>query len=277
MKIEATHVKKKQLHYYLPAEILQKRKKQSIPDIGRNISGLPANRASVDVSSLDGSTTTDRGTRYSSPSLLNRISKLDDNSLRETERKTVLQRTNAATNREKPLNVTMPSVPVKGLSIPVVDSKIEIAGATKAVLPPTGCTIPTVIGRNVIPRLITPPSAQGQQLLNGISTINSKNAAPKRPHSPSSEECTKRLKDIEKVKTHFNMESKGERVGEMCIDKLQKTLQDSRGGGESMPIPTIDTSRSQRLASKELPDSSSPVPTNNIRVIKHSIRLTLNR
>ncbi|XP_065445697.1 poly(A) polymerase gamma isoform X1 [Chrysemys picta bellii] len=276
MKIEATHVKKKQLHYYLPAEILQKRKKQSIPDIGRNISGLPSKRASVDVSSLDGSTTTDTGTRYSSPSLLNRISKLD-NSLIETERNTLLQRTSAATSREKPLNVTMPSVPVKGLSIPVIGSKTEIAGTTKAVLPPTGCTIPTVVGRNVIPRLITPPSAQGQPLLNGISTINSTNAAPKRPHSPSSEECTKRLKDIEKVKTHFNMESKGERVGEMCIDKLQKTLQDSLGGGESMPIPTIDTSRSQRLASKELPDSSSPVPTNNIRVIKHSIRLTLNR
>uniref|UniRef100_A0A8C3SPM0 polynucleotide adenylyltransferase n=1 Tax=Chelydra serpentina TaxID=8475 RepID=A0A8C3SPM0_CHESE len=255
MKIEATHVRKKQLHYYLPAEILQKRKKQSIPDIGRNISGLPSERASVDVSSLDGSTNTDTGTRYSSPSLLNWISKLNNSSQIETER------TNAATSREKPLNVTMPSVPIKGLSIPVIGSKI--AGTTKAVLPPTGCTIPTVVGRNVIPRFITPPPAQGQQLLNGISTINSKNAAPKRPHSPSSEECTKRLKDIEKVKTHFNMESKGKR--------------DSLGGGESMPIPTIDTSRSQRLASKELPDSSSPVPTNNIRVIKHSIRLTLNR
>ncbi|KAM7171775.1 LOW QUALITY PROTEIN: poly(A) polymerase gamma [Macrochelys suwanniensis] len=276
MKIEATHVRKKQLHYYLPAEILQKRKKQSIPDIGRKISGLPSERASVDVSSLDGSTNTDTGTRYSSPSLLNWISKLDNSQI-ETERNTVLQRTSAATSREKPLNVTMPSVPIKGLSIPVIGSKTEIAGTTKAVLPPTGCTIPTVVGRNVIPRLITPPPAQGQQLLNGISTINSKNAAPKRPHSPSSEECTKRLKDIEKVKTHFNMESKGKRVGEMCIDKLQKTLQDSLGGGASMPIPTIDTSRSQRLASKELPDSSSPVPTNNIRVIKHSIRLTLNR
>ncbi|XP_073191411.1 poly(A) polymerase gamma [Lepidochelys kempii] len=277
MKIEATHVKKKQLHYYLPAEILQKRKKQSIPDIGRNISGLSSKRVSVDVSSLDGSMNTDTGTRYSSPPLLNRISKLDNNSLIETERNTVLQRTSAATSREKSLNVTMPSVPVKRLPIPVIGSKTEIAGTTKAVLPPTGCAIPTVVGRNVISRLITPPPAQGQQLLNGISTLNSKNAAPKRPHSPSSEECTKRLKDIEKVKTHFNMESKGERVGEMYIDKLQKTLQDSLGGGESMPVPTIDTSRSQRLASKELPDSSSPVPTNNIRVIKHSIRLTLNR
>lgn len=29
MKIEATHVKKKQLHHYLPAEILQKKKKVS--------------------------------------------------------------------------------------------------------------------------------------------------------------------------------------------------------------------------------------------------------
>jgi poly(A) polymerase len=30
MKIEATHVKKKQLHHYLPAEILQKKKKVSL-------------------------------------------------------------------------------------------------------------------------------------------------------------------------------------------------------------------------------------------------------
>ncbi|XP_075781646.1 poly(A) polymerase gamma isoform X3 [Pelodiscus sinensis] len=348
MKIEATHVKKKQLHYYLPAEILQKRKKQSIPDIGRNISGFPSTRISVDGSSLDGFTNTDTGTRYSSPSSLNRISKLDTFSLIETERNTVLQKTNAATSREKPLNVTLPSLPVKGLSIPVIGSKTDVTSTTKTVLSPTGCIIPTVVGRNVIPRLITSPPAQGQQLLNGILTINSKNVAPKRSHSPSSEECTKRLKDIEKVKTHFNTESKRDRVGEMCIEKLQKTLQtgpllklhpywvvephtskypdfsqvqdvhqypgvagsqedmnilssihpcspcsyvrhyncqlhqcfsntESLGQEESMPIPTIDTSRSQRLASKELPDSSSPIPTNNIRVIKHSIRLTLNR
>ncbi|XP_050828680.1 uncharacterized protein LOC127059421 [Serinus canaria] len=45
--------------------------------------------------------------------------------------------------------------------------------------------------------------------------------------------------------------------------------------GKSMQIPVI-TSRSQRLSSKELPDSSSPVPTNSIRIIKRSIKLTLN-
>ncbi|XP_074844594.1 poly(A) polymerase gamma [Carettochelys insculpta] len=274
MKIEATHVKKKQLHYYLPGEILQKRKKQSIPDIGRNISGLPPTKVSVDGSSLDGSTQTDIGTRYSSPSL-NRISKLDKSSLIEAERNTILQRTNAATSREKPLNVAMPPVPVKGFSIPVIGSKTEIT--TKTIIPPTGCTIPTVVGRNVIPRFITSPPTQGQLLLNGILTLNSKNTAPKRPHSPSSEECNKRLKDVEKVKTHFNTESKGKRFGEMHTDKLRKSLQESLEQEESMLIPTIDTSRSQRLASEELPDSSSPVPTNNIRVIKHSIRLTLNR
>uniref|UniRef100_A0A8C8VEE6 polynucleotide adenylyltransferase n=1 Tax=Pelusios castaneus TaxID=367368 RepID=A0A8C8VEE6_9SAUR len=238
MKIEATHVKKKQLHYYLPAEILQKRKKQSIPDIGQNISGLPFKRVSMDGSSLDGSMNIDTGTRYSSPPSLNKISKLDNFSLVETE--------SASTSREKPLTVTMPSVPIKGLSFSVIGSKTEITSTTRAVLPPTGCTIPTVVGRNVIPRLITPHPGQGQPLLNGISTRNSKKASPKRPHSPSSEEYTKRLKDIEK-------------------DSL---------GGESSPIPTTDT---KRLASKELPDSSSPIPTNNIRVIKHSIRLTLNR
>ncbi|KAB1266830.1 Poly polymerase gamma [Camelus dromedarius] len=71
--------------------------------------------------------------------------------------------------------------------------------------------------------------------------------------------------------------------------RLESTFKESRAaedrkrksvdaiGGECMPIPTIDTSRKKRLPSKELPDSSSPVPANNIRVIKNSIRLTLNR
>eukprot|EP00061_Rhincodon_typus_P012650 g38520.t1 len=77
MRIEATHVKKKQLHQYLPAEILQKKKKQSIPDINRNSSGNVGNlnRTFLEGSPLDSSRDTDVGTPFGSPALLQKSSK----------------------------------------------------------------------------------------------------------------------------------------------------------------------------------------------------------
>uniref|UniRef100_A0A2K6TI01 polynucleotide adenylyltransferase n=1 Tax=Saimiri boliviensis boliviensis TaxID=39432 RepID=A0A2K6TI01_SAIBB len=235
MKIEATHVKKKQLHHYLPAEILQKKKKQSLSDVSRSSSGLQSKRSSLDSSCLDSSRDTDNGTPFNSPA-----SKSDSPSVGETERNSAEP---TAVIVEKPLSVP----PAQGLSIPVIGAKID--STVKAVSPPAVCTIPTVVGRNVIPRITTLHNpAQGQPHLNGMSNIT-KTVTPKRSHSPSIDGTSKRLKDIEK-------------------DAI---------GGESMPIPTIDTSRTKRLPSKELPDSSSPVPANNIRVIKNSIRLTLNR
>uniref|UniRef100_A0A2K5JKU5 polynucleotide adenylyltransferase n=1 Tax=Colobus angolensis palliatus TaxID=336983 RepID=A0A2K5JKU5_COLAP len=235
MKIEATHVKKKQLHHYLPAEILQKKKKQSLSDVSRSSGGLQSKRSSLDSSCLDSSRDTDNGTPFNSPA-----SKSDSPSVGETERNSAEP---AAVIVEKPLSVP----PAQGLSIPVIGAKVD--STVKAVSPPAVCTIPTVVGRNVIPRITTPHNpAQGQPHLNGMSNIT-KTVTPKRAHSPSIDGTPKRLKDIEK-------------------DAI---------GGESMPIPTIDTSRKKRLPSKELPDSSSPVPANNIRVIKNSIRLTLNR
>ncbi|KAK7901279.1 hypothetical protein WMY93_018048 [Mugilogobius chulae] len=47
---------------------------------------------------------------------------------------------------------------------------------------------------------------------------------------------------------------------------------------KAKPIPTLDTSRTQRLPSMELPDASSPLPaSNSCRVVKNSIKLALNR
>lgn len=164
----------------------------------------------------------------------------------------------------------LPSVPpAQGLSIPVIGAKVD--PTAKAVSSPAVCTIPTVVGRNVIPRITTPHNpVQGQPHLNGISNIT-KNVTPKRSHSPPTDGTSKRLKDIEKF---IRLESafKESRAAE---DRKRKPMDSI--GGESMPIPTIDTARKKRLPSKELPDSSSPVPANNIRVIKNSIRLTLNR
>ncbi|XP_040977630.1 poly(A) polymerase gamma-like isoform X2 [Aquila chrysaetos chrysaetos] len=49
MKIEAAHVKRKHLHYFL----LQKRKKQSMPGTSQNVRGLQCKRTSSDGSCLD--------------------------------------------------------------------------------------------------------------------------------------------------------------------------------------------------------------------------------
>lgn len=262
MKIEATHVKKKQLHHYLPAEILQKKKKQSLSDVSRSSSGLQSKRSSLDGSCLDSSRDTDNGTPFNSPVSTNKPSKPDVPPAGETERNNAEP---AAVIVEKPLSIP----PAQGLSIPVIGAKVD--SAVKAVSPPAVCTIPTVVGRNVIPRITTPHNpAPAQPHLNGMSSI-AKNVTPKRSHSPSVDGSSKRLKDIEKF---IRLEStfKESRAAE---DRKRKSVDTI--GGECMPIPTIDTSRKKRLPSKELPDSSSPVPANNIRVIKNSIRLTLNR
>uniref|UniRef100_A0A8B9LYA3 polynucleotide adenylyltransferase n=1 Tax=Astyanax mexicanus TaxID=7994 RepID=A0A8B9LYA3_ASTMX len=229
MTIEATHVKKKQLHQYLPAELVHKSKKKSLGDLNRSSSGGGSKRCSLDGSQLDSSRDTDSGTPFSSP-----------------------------TPVCKPITPSKPPVPLyvdtspacesspkeeQGLSIPVIGAKPSVTlVATEA---PVGSTIPTVVGRNIIPRMSPPDLPNG---LNG--------AAPKRPHSPSLEEPPKKLKDTEQV----------------SVTELINSYDQA-----PMPIPTIDTSRTQRLPSKELPDASSPVPTSNLRVIKNSIRLTLNR
>lgn len=98
MKIEATHVKKKQLHQYLPPELVQKKKRvggltvnvgtnpfgtswllndssspfllfllQSIAELNRSSNGGSSKRLSLDSSHLDSSRDTDSGTPFSSP------------------------------------------------------------------------------------------------------------------------------------------------------------------------------------------------------------------
>ncbi|XP_016121180.1 poly(A) polymerase gamma-like, partial [Sinocyclocheilus grahami] len=135
--------------------------------------------------------------------------------------------------------------------------------------PPAGNTIPTVVGRSVIPR-ITSSSPSPTELPSSV------NGAPKRPHSPSQEDPPKRHKDTEvfsddsAFKEPYPPNSNG-------LDCEERPAGEGLSATKPMPIPTIDTSRSQRLPSKELPDASSPIPTSNLRVIKNSIRLTLNR
>ncbi|NXL47201.1 PAPOG polymerase, partial [Podilymbus podiceps] len=273
MKIEAAHVKRKHLHYFLPAETLQKRKKQSMPDTSQNASGLQCKRTSSEGSCLDSTRDTDSRTPYNSSSL-NKISKLDTSTV-ERERNAVYQRSNGANNREKMPHVAVPSV-AKGLSAPLPDSKMEGTVAIRTSGPPVGCTMP---GRDTICQLRA-RFVQGRHELSGIPITDPKNAGPKRPysptskelHSPVSEECSKKITDREKL-TGQDSAFKDDGNPE---DVRRRSAENAVLGGRSMLIPIINASRSQRLSSKELPDSSSPVPANSIRVIKRSIKLTLN-
>ncbi|XP_007890567.1 poly(A) polymerase gamma isoform X2 [Callorhinchus milii] len=263
MRIEATHVKKKQLHHYLPAEILQKKKKQSAPDINRNSSGTisNANRTSLEGNLLDTSRDTDSGSPFSSPALLQKPSKPNPLGTEDLQKN--------STSPEK-IQVTDTTKMSPG-------EENEPTSTGNPTISQAVCTIPTVVGRNVIPRLTSPSN---QPLPNGTRLNPSPNSSTsKRPHSPILEESPKRLKDLQMLcaiepddsafkQPHSSNEEDGQ--------NSQKDRQDNHAEVKSMPIPTIDT-RSQRLPSKELPDVSSPVPTSSIRVIKNSIRLTLNR
>ncbi|XP_062826280.1 poly(A) polymerase gamma [Anolis carolinensis] len=237
MKIEATHVKKKQLHYYLPADLLQKRKK-SMPDVGRH-TRLVLKRTSLDNSYLDSSRDMNGAAQLTS---FGGIAKPSSHPLsKEIERPAVFQRTTFFASREKPLNVIQPPVSSQGMSIPNVPS---FGGDTAP--PPWVQSISMSLEQNTIPATLETISADSLDDTASASIKNS--SAQKRVHSPASGDALKRLKDTEKQSL-----------------------------GKTMPFQTVGTLRSQRLPSKELPDSSSPVPTSSIRVVKNSIRLTLNR
>ncbi|NXF85631.1 PAPOG polymerase, partial [Eubucco bourcierii] len=273
MKIKATHVKRKHLHYFLPAEALQKRKKQSIPGTSQNVSGNHCERTSSDKSHLDSSRGMDsRTSNNSSP--LNKIPKLD-NSAAEMERNALYQRSNSANHREKMPHVAVPSVST-GLSFPATDTKTEAAAATRTLGPPVVTAIP---GHNAASQF-SARFVQEQRELSKTSSTDPRKAAPKRPYSPASEghylpaleECPKKRVYREKLSgqdSAFGVGGSPEDVGSTSTENEVR-------GETSMQIPVVNTSRSQRLSSKELPDSSSPIPTNSIRIIKRSIKLTLN-
>uniref|UniRef100_A0A8K9X3R7 polynucleotide adenylyltransferase n=1 Tax=Oncorhynchus mykiss TaxID=8022 RepID=A0A8K9X3R7_ONCMY len=243
MKIEATHVKKKQLHQYLPVELVQ-RKKRSIVELNRNSNGGSSKRSSLDGSQLDSSRDTDSGTPFSSPTSVCKPSSLTPPKLP------------ASLFVESSSSVPDVSPPrtdqEKGLSIPVIGSS-----ECPAFVSPLRytCTIPTVVGRSVVPCLGSSRDTSGptEQNQNGAT------AAAKRPHSPTQDGPPKRIRDPADLFASPATSAERQRV-------------------KAMPIPTIDTSRTQRLPSMELPDVTSPLPSSNHqRVVKNSIRLALNR
>uniref|UniRef100_UPI00398F1E3F poly(A) polymerase gamma isoform X2 n=1 Tax=Pristiophorus japonicus TaxID=55135 RepID=UPI00398F1E3F len=281
MRIEATHVKKKQLHQYLPAEILQKKKKQSIPDINRNSTGNVGNlnRSSLEGNPLDNSRDADVATPFGSPALLQKSSKPNTPGTEDSQINSISPGKTQVSDETKltPNEGASPETQLgQGKSIPVIGAKSDLASTANPSPPPAVCTIPTVVGRSVIPRLTSPSN---QPLPNGTKLNTSPNSSSKRPHSPTLEESPKRLKDLQLMCAIEPDDSNFKQPHSSNEEDRQKSLKDGQDNHEevkSMPIPTIDT-RSQRLPSKELPDASSPVPTSSIRVIKNSIRLTLNR
>ncbi|NXB80242.1 PAPOG polymerase, partial [Donacobius atricapilla] len=230
MKIEATYVKRKQLHYFLPAGTLQKRKKQRVSDISQNNSGLQCKRSSLGESSSDGSKDRDSRTPSNSSSL-NKISKLDI-STAETERLYVFEVVGGMW-----FLISWPNSKSQ-----VSPTEMEATVALRTSGPPVACTIP---GYNTVCQLRT-CFVQGQHKLSGTLITDPKSASPKQHYSPTS-----------KV-------SRPPTAGE-CP---QKAIDGEKARRGARPR--------RRLSSKELPDSSSPVPTNSIRIIKRSIKLTLN-
>uniref|UniRef100_A0A669BSR7 polynucleotide adenylyltransferase n=1 Tax=Oreochromis niloticus TaxID=8128 RepID=A0A669BSR7_ORENI len=233
MKIEATHVKKKQLHQYLPPEVVQK-KKRSIAELNRSSNGGSSKRFSLDNSHLDSSRDTDSGTPFNSPpsKTSKPASDTDDRydallvKCRKCYRALVKLVSNMSCFDFPTPSPPHPEEPPLKAKPPSPPASSSITGSAK----PTATSSP-------------------KEEPNGLE--DSVNGAPsKRPHSPTQEDPAKRPKNTDT----------------------------SLAGSKAKPIPTIDTSRTQRLPSMELPDASSPLPaSNSCRVVKNSIKLALNR
>ncbi|XP_005949300.1 poly(A) polymerase gamma isoform X1 [Haplochromis burtoni] len=278
MKIEATHVKKKQLHQYLPPEVVQK-KKRSIAELNRSSNGGSSKRLSLDSSHLDSSRDTDSGTPFNSPpSKPSKPTSDTDDSV--SPPKQLFVEGSPAPVAAAPLAAAPPAAvaaplpaPVaaaakdQGMSIPVIGTKPPLKA--KPPSPPASSSITS----STKPTATSSPKEEP----NGLE--DSVNGAPsKRPHSPTQEDPAKRPKNTDVVsnddaafKEPYPPSSDPQTHGEASSIT-------SLAGSKAKPIPTIDTSRTQRLPSMELPDASSPLPaSNSCRVVKNSIKLALNR
>ncbi|XP_044070040.1 poly(A) polymerase gamma [Siniperca chuatsi] len=262
MKIEATHVKKKQLHQYLPPELVQK-KKRSIAELNRSSNGGSSKRISLDSSHLDSSRDTDSGTPFSSPtSKPSKPASDTDDSVSPPKQLFV---------EGSPVPSAAPAAQDQGMSIPVIGSKPPVKA--KPPSPPASSSITTVLSGDVKPNATSSPREEP----NGLE--DSVNGAPaKRPHSPTQEDLAKRHKDAEVVSNDDSTFKEPYPPSSDSYTHGEGPNITPLSGSKAKPIPTIDTSRTQRLPSMELPDASSPLPASNTcRVVKNSIKLALNR
>ncbi|KAG9484266.1 hypothetical protein GDO78_009923 [Eleutherodactylus coqui] len=248
MRIEATHVRRKQLNQYLPPEALQRRKKQSVPEITKSTSGIFFKRSSLDGNGLDSSRDTDTGTPCQSPTSCHKTSRPNSPTLPEVHRKLVSEITpaNLFPSTQKQVTTVVPSNAAWGQVIPVVGSNSDRAIALKT-LSHTGFTISTVVGLNVSP--LTSPPSPPQEPPNELESVSPKSAAAKRTQPPSIETSPKRLKDTEKLlgvpDSAFALPSVPEK--EEREKPVERII-----AGEAMPIPTIQRTRSQVLSMKSI-------------------------
>uniref|UniRef100_A0A671P3D9 polynucleotide adenylyltransferase n=1 Tax=Sinocyclocheilus anshuiensis TaxID=1608454 RepID=A0A671P3D9_9TELE len=170
MTIEATHVKKKQLHHYLPPELVQRKKKVKkkvflvfidSPTASEVFPPKPEQGMSIPV--------------IGSSKCYHELT-CSCFSIGETHTFFFFCIHSDSTHLVLLIFIFF--------SVPIATP------AAKPPAPPAGNTIPTVVGRSVIPR-ITSSSPSPTELPNSV------NGAPKRPHSPSQEDPPKRHKDTE--------------------------------------------------------------------------------
>ncbi|XP_034040450.1 poly(A) polymerase gamma isoform X1 [Thalassophryne amazonica] len=259
MKIEATHVKKKQLYQFLPPELVQKKKRSM--ELNRSSNGGSSKRISLDSSHLDSSRDTDSGTPFSSPTSKppKPVSEAVDSPPKTPSVDGSVESSAA------------PAANDEGMSIPVIGSKPQVKARPSS--PPASTSASTV------PSGPAKPSGTSTPREESSSMEDSASAAPaKRPHSPTQEELSKRHKETQVVPTDdATFKEPYPPTSDSCVrGDLSEII--TSPGSKAKPIPTIDTSRTQRLPSMELPDASSPLPaSNSCRVVKNSIKLALNR
>ncbi|XP_068597096.1 poly(A) polymerase gamma [Brachionichthys hirsutus] len=260
MKIEATHVKKKQLHQYLPPELVQK-KKRSMADLNRSTNGGSAKRMSLDSSHLDSSRDTDSGTPFSSPASKPSNPVLDtDDSVGPPKE--------LFTEGSSPSPA--PAAQDQGMSIPVIGSNPppRLKQGLLPPPPPASGSLASAPSGDAAPNAASSPKDESNGLEDDV------NGAP----AKTDEEAARKHRDPEALsdpdaafKEPYPPASDG------CPDG-DGAHAVSLSGSKAKPIPTIDTSRTLRLPSMELPDASSPLPASNAcRVVKNSIKLALNR
>ncbi|XP_003963692.2 poly(A) polymerase gamma-like isoform X1 [Takifugu rubripes] len=260
MKIEATHVKKKQLNLYLPPELVQK-KKRSIADLNRSSNGGSSKRISLDSSHLDSSRDTDTGTPFSSPPCK------QSKPASDTEDRWDSCSIDHEENVGSPKKLFVEDSPATSAAPEAQEQEPSVKAK-----PPSPPAVSAVLAGDVKPNAASSPKEEPNGLDDSI------NGAPaKRPHSPVEEEMAKRHKDAEVV-SNDDSAFKEPYPPSDCSARADGATIVSLSEPKAKPIPTIDTSRTQRLPSMELPDASSPLPaSNSCRVVKNSIKLALNR
>lgn len=266
MKIEATHVKKKQLHQYLPPELVQK-KKRSIAELNRSSNGGSSKRISLDNSHLDSSRDTDSGTPFNSPPSKPSKPTSDTEDSVSPPKQLFIEGSpsSAATTTTSAAAAT--AAADQGISITVIGSDSAVKAKPDSPPPASSSAI-----ADVQPNAASSPREEPNGLEDPV------NGAPaKRPLSPPQEDLAKRHKEAEVSNDDSAFKEPYPPSSESCTHGEGPNIT-PLSGSKAKPIPTIDTSRTQRLPSMELPDASSPLPAStSCRVVKNSIKLALNR